>query len=136
MGAGDVVIPTPDGTTFRMKEAFKYDSAKCPHTSVEIDPILSNLTCEQCGSEINPIAWLDRLRNDRARWDYQREELEKARRRYESKKTTRCEHCNKVTRVTEPRDGLHQFQVKADAIEPSTAPRLLDETPAASAEKE
>lgn len=126
----DAVFPAPDGTRYVLTEARRYDPQRCPHTNVEIDTALAKLHCKMCGAEVCPVAWLDNLRRERVLWDYARVELEKQRMRLEAKRSTRCEHCNKVTRVTEPRDGLHKYKPDAaPSVAPSERPRLLDDAP-------
>lgn len=123
----DAVFPAPDGTRFVLAGAKQYDPKRCPHTNVEVDVELAHLHCSMCGAEMNPIVWIDQLRRNHVVWDHARREMARQRMRLEAKQTTRCQHCSKVTRVTEPKDSLQKYDPDAEsAVEPSRGPRLSD----------
>lgn len=127
MSDDSAIFPAKDGTRFEIRQVKMFDPKRCEHVQVELDEMDAELWCKQCDAKVNPIAWIRRLLKEDVQWNYRRDEYEKAKRRYESKKTTRCEHCKKVTRVTEPTVGLHHFDEDDETIKPSERPRLLDE---------
>ena len=76
--------------------------AECPHLQIKIDTLLSEVTCRGCGAKINAVEWISIMASEWSRVKQLYERLEASKAAYEEKKTCRCEHCKKVTKVTPP----------------------------------
>lgn len=72
---------------------------QCPHTKVKIDSVLNVLTCMDCKADLNPIGWIVMLTEEWNRVVNLTTQLREATVRFDAKKRTRCEHCNKITSV-------------------------------------
>lgn len=73
---------------------------RCPHYRLTVDQALTELNCQDCGVNVNPIVWIADLAELFQALSYERKKLIEARARYEGKKRCRCEHCGKLTKVT------------------------------------
>lgn len=83
---------------------------RCEHWQVEVDTRLAELTCQDCKARLNPVEWIARLaerwhvvEQQHEFWNRARVQAEAIREALEKKARTRCQHCQRVTRVSLPR---------------------------------
>jgi hypothetical protein len=71
----------------------------CQHIHVTVDTSLAELRCDDCKERLSPVQWLADSIDNWRHIQRERDALTRERARYEAKQRTRCEHCNKITRV-------------------------------------
>jgi len=97
-------VPTePTNVICLYEVASRFRPGACQHTQVEVDEMLAEVKCKCCGERLNPIAVLARLAREESRFEWRRQELDVARKRFEQKTKTTCEHCGRMTRIKTPR---------------------------------
>ncbi len=79
------------------KRMFKGDG--CRHLSITVDRAETMLTCNGCGHQVNPVEWVASMIEEWCRVRNLIDQYKRLLARYEAKQRTRCEHCNKITRV-------------------------------------
>lgn len=74
----------------------------CSHTFVQymVDPSLAEVVCGKCKARLNPMWVLEQLaRADRRHAESQKAARE-AQKRLDERSRTKCQHCNKMTRIS------------------------------------
>ncbi len=79
-----------------------YIEKRCKHRKVMVDGQLSFIKCRDCKQSINPIWWITRLAQEWHRVKQMMEDYRLSRKLYEEKTRTKCEHCQRMTRVNQP----------------------------------
>ena len=81
-------------------------SYKCMHHRTVVDEALNEVQCKDCNEKLNPIWCLVRLAQEESRYVHEWRRSKEIAKRINEKKTTRCEHCNRMTRVNYKKTGL------------------------------
>jgi len=93
-----------------VRNAFwKNGKQACAHLSISVDTALALVHCLDCNEKLCPVEWIARMAE---RWSivqhhYTRERdmmrrLHEVERRLATKARTKCEHCQRITRVNWP----------------------------------
>ena len=87
--------------------------APCSHIAIEVDPLLSRVTCQKCGASVNPVEWIAMLAEH---WECIERINEKLHAQHlllqheakllEQQQRAKCQHCQRITRVRLPRISL------------------------------
>lgn len=77
----------------------RFVMSKCQHKRVEVDEILAEVTCKDCGERLNPIAVMVRMAQEESRLGQRIETLNRLKAGLEKKQRTKCKHCGQMTPV-------------------------------------
>lgn len=77
----------------------RFVMSKCQHKRVEVDEILAEVTCKDCGERLNPIAVMVRMAQEESRLGQRIETLNRLKADLEKKQRTKCKHCGQMTPV-------------------------------------
>jgi hypothetical protein len=80
-----------------------YDKKCCKHRHIEIDPVLWQIKCDDCGQLIDPIGWMIDQAKEESVMRFELEELkkeyDKTVKKLENKNRCKCEYCGKMTHI-------------------------------------
>jgi hypothetical protein len=71
----------------------------CKHAHVQVDRALAELTCLDCKERLNPIEYIARVAERLTGWEYERQQIKKAREQYAERKQCRCTKCGEMTEI-------------------------------------
>ena len=97
-----MIIPIDDEPTnvICLSEArARFAIGKCQHKRVEVDELLAEVTCRDCGEKLNPIAVMVRMAQEESRLGRRIAELKQLQVDLEKKQRTICKHCGRTTPV-------------------------------------
>lgn len=77
----------------------RFAMSKCQHKHVEVDEILAEVTCKDCGEKLNPIAVLVRMATEESRLGNRITANKQLLADLETKHRTKCKHCGQMTPV-------------------------------------
>ena len=77
----------------------RYEYSKCQHRKVNVDEILAEVECSDCGAKLNPMQVLVRLAREESRLKQRIESLRKLNAELDTKTRTKCRHCGEMTPV-------------------------------------
>ncbi len=77
----------------------RFVMSKCQHKRVEVDEILAEVTCKDCGERLNPIAVMVRMAQEESLLGQRIETLNRLKADLEKKQRTKCKHCGQMTPV-------------------------------------
>lgn len=74
----------------------------CCHFFVQyiVDPSEAEVTCGKCGAKLNPMWVLHQIANTERRWVEARKSYQSEMKRLDERKRTKCEHCDRMTRIS------------------------------------
>lgn len=74
----------------------------CNHwpSQFEVDANAAKCRCKKCGAEVSAMFVLERLMLDESRWNQTREAYQDEMKRLKERSRTKCDHCGKMTRVS------------------------------------
>ena len=75
-------------------------SYKCSHKRYVIDPQLAQVECADCKEKLDPMFALIALSQQETRFHELHERYQDELKRLNERLRTKCEHCNKVTRIS------------------------------------
>lgn len=97
-----MIIPIDDEPTnvICLSEArSRFAVGKCRHMRVEVDELLAEVTCRDCGERLNPVAVMVRMAQEESRLSNRIDALKKLQADLEKKQRTKCKHCGQMTPV-------------------------------------
>lgn len=65
-----------------------------------IDDTLAEVTCGRCKQKLNPMFVLKQLMHSESRWHQSFNQYQGEMKRLSERSKTKCEHCNKMTRIS------------------------------------
>lgn len=77
---------------------------ECLHYHVDINTDLAEIQCQDCKQRLNPVEWIAFLTEEWERITRLYNLYIEAKKLFDEKQRTRCEHCAKITRVNPPTD--------------------------------
>lgn len=77
----------------------RFAIGKCQHKRVEVDEILAEVSCKDCGEKLNPIAVMARMAREESRLGDRIAALKQLQAGLENKQRTKCTHCGQMTPV-------------------------------------
>lgn len=87
------------GASVQLVDKFDGSGKKCKHAHVQVDRKLAELTCLDCKERLNPIEYIAWVAEGIAGWEYERQQIKKAREQYAERKTCRCTKCGEMTEI-------------------------------------
>lgn len=87
--------PLPDGKFLTLVPSY----GGCLEHSYVIDPEMDKVTCSKCDKIFNPMAVLVDLARKESRWMQSGERYRDEMKRLDEKQRTKCQHCQKMTRI-------------------------------------
>jgi hypothetical protein len=72
---------------------------KCLHKHVIVSEEESEVTCEDCGTKLNPIYVLGRMAREESRWEREGRRIIEARKMLSERSRCKCQHCGKITHI-------------------------------------
>lgn len=76
-----------------------YDKKKCKHLHFLIDEEHQEVTCGDCEMKLNPMWVLTQLARSETRFVRENQIRKETIAKLEAKRRTKCQHCQKMTRV-------------------------------------
>jgi hypothetical protein len=73
---------------------------ECSHAGVYVNEMEWKVTCKKCGKEVDPIAYLVFVSREAKSNSWQLGELQKEVEATKAKLRCKCEHCEKMTRIS------------------------------------
>jgi|WetSurMetagenome_2_1015567.scaffolds.fasta_scaffold200196_2 hypothetical protein len=89
-----------DISTVRKSEKERLLAGECAHQAMAMDPILSLISCLDCGAQLNPIEWF--VSKSELFVEMRRQQLadyEAAEQKIKNLTQTECQHCGKITPI-------------------------------------
>ena len=81
----------------------RINSQKCQHWKVEIDETAMEITCRDCNTKLNPVAWIiahyTYIARSSDRLTEQKRKLQEDEAELKRRSRTRCTHCGKQTGI-------------------------------------
>lgn len=74
-------------------------AAKCQHVRIEVDAMLAEVACLDCGAKLNPIAVLVRYAQEESRLSRQLQSQRDLLARLDTRVRCKCQHCGLMTRI-------------------------------------
>lgn len=94
----DDVLPP---NVIRLSEARPaWIAGRCQHARVEVDAVLAECACLDCGAKLNPIGVLVRYASQESRMSRQIAEKRALDERLAARLRCKCQHCGLMTRVS------------------------------------
>lgn len=87
------------GASVQLVERFDLTGKRCRHAHVQVDRKLAELTCLDCKERLNPIEYIAWVAEGIAGWEYERQQIKKAREQYAEIKKCRCTKCGEWTEI-------------------------------------
>lgn len=72
----------------------------CYHRQFIVDDKKAEVECADCGEKLNPIWVLAYLCNRESQWKESRRRYQEEMKRLDERSRTKCEHCEKMTRIS------------------------------------
>lgn len=97
-----MIIPIDDEPTnvICLSEArSKYVHGRCQHKRVEVDEMLAEVECRDCGEKLNPLAVLVMMSKEQSLLGVRIAAIKKLKAELEEKQRTKCKHCGQMTPV-------------------------------------
>lgn len=79
---------------------------ECQHARMEVDEAMAEVRCKNCKEKLNPIWVLMKIAGEQSRYIAEFKRSKEIAKRINEKEKTRCEHCNRMTRVAYKKEGL------------------------------
>lgn len=76
-----------------------YRLDRCQHKHMTVDEDLNEVTCDDCGAKLNPVAVLLRFESEESRWANEWERLRELHKKLDSRVRCKCQHCGLMTRI-------------------------------------
>lgn len=74
-------------------------SGRCQHLRVEVDGVLAECSCLDCGAKLDPIGVLVRYAKEESRLSWLLDRQRQLAERLEAKQRCKCQHCGRFTTV-------------------------------------
>ena len=94
----------PEGRALFVAHEVTQDNA-CTHSpmfgcSYVVDEKLAEVECGKCGAKLNPMWVLTKLAHEDRRMAEGRAAYREEQKRYEERRHTKCQHCDRMTRIS------------------------------------
>jgi hypothetical protein len=93
-------VKRKDGDVKRVLTVAYPSYGECQHKRFTIDEKLSQVECRDCGVVLNPMYALLQLAREENRYHELHARYQSELKRLAERSRTKCEHCNKMTRIT------------------------------------
>lgn len=97
-----MIIPIDDDPTnvICLSEArLKYVHGRFQHKRVEVDEMLAEVECRDCGEKLNPLAVLVMMSKEQSLLGVRIAAIKQLKAELEEKQRTKCKHCGQMTPV-------------------------------------
>lgn len=92
-------LPVPTKVISLQEARNRFRADRCQHKHMTVDEDLSEVTCDDCGAKLNPVAVLTRFAREESRWQREAARLRELHQALDARVRCRCQHCGQMTRI-------------------------------------